>query len=504
MKTGITSQLRLVLDDLPVAVYIKDVRDDYRFVLWNKQAQETWNLTEKQVVGKTDFQLFSSEVARFFREKDIETIQQNKLVYVPEENFKSLDGEIRWFRTWRHLISDENGQPSLLVGVSQDITSIKMAIDESHRQRQQLQSISDNAPGVLFQFRVTPENHMSFTYISRKSKDIFGIDPEEIMGRAENMFELLHPDDRAGFFNILDETIRNRKSWKWQGRVIDSQGQTLYIEAHSNPYVGDNGCTYWDGMFQDLSKLKEHEKLFREQSEKMHQAARLVSLGEMAGGVAHEINTPLGAIGILSEVAIREIEKKGANKPKVIAQLNQINDMVFRISKIVKAMRSYARKDSDDRHERTSFHSIVDEVLSVCSHRLKQEQIKFDSCKLPKDLYLDCHSIQISQILMNLINNSCDAIKDLDEKWIQIQIHSSTDQSLEISFSDSGTGIPPDVAEKLFESFFTTKGPKEGTGLGLSMSKNMMKSHGGDLILNSNSKNTCFILKFPRTKVEAA
>jgi C4-dicarboxylate-specific signal transduction histidine kinase len=236
----------------------------------------------------------------------------------------------------------------------------------------------------------------------------------------------------------------------------------------------------------------------------MHQAARLISIGEMAGGVAHEINTPLGAIGILSEVAMSELQKGNGSKEKVVQQLNQINDMVFRISKIIKAMRSYARKDSDDQHEATSFHAVVDEVLSVCSHRLKQEQIKLDISRLPKDLVLYCHPIQMSQILMNLINNSCDAIKGLEEKWIRIELKSRSQKGLEISFTDSGKGISPEVAEKLFESFFTTKGPKEGTGLGLTMSKNIMKSHGGDLILDSSAENTCFILSFPNGKVLAA
>ena len=314
MKTAIHSQLRTVLDDLPVAVFIKNIRDDYRFVLWNKKAQEAWAFSATDVVGKTDYQLFSSDVAHLIRAKDIETVESKQLLQIPEESFKNANGEVRWFQSWRHVVCDEAGQPSLLIGVSQDITPIKMAIDESLRQRQQLQSISNNAPGVLFQFQVTPENHMSFTYISRKFKDIFGIDPEEIMGRAEHMFELLHPDDRAEFFTVMDETIRDRKPWKWQGRVIDSQGQTLHIEAHSNPYADENGCTYWDGMFQDLTKLKEQELQLREQTEKMHQASRLVSIGEMAGGVAHEINTPLGSIGILAEVAARELSKDISSK----------------------------------------------------------------------------------------------------------------------------------------------------------------------------------------------
>ncbi len=503
MKAAIHSQLRLVFDDLPVAVSIKDIKDDYRYVLWNKMAQQIWPHSQEPVIGKTDYDLFSLDIAETFRKKDVETVKLNELIHTPEESIQNADGEIRWLQSWRHIVADPSGQPSLLIAVSQDITPIKKTIDESHRQRQQLQSISDNAPGVLFQFSVTPENHMSFTYISRKFKDIFGIEPDEIMGRAEHMFELLHPEDRADFFNILDETIRDRKTWQWQGRMVDAQGCTLCIEAHSNPYLSDNGCTYWDGMFQDLTKLKANEKLLREQSEKMHQAARLVSIGEMAGGVAHEINTPLGTIGILSEVAILEVEKDNCSKETVTDKLNQINSMVFRISKIIKAMRSYARKDSDDHHELTLFSTIIDEVLSVSSHRLKQEQIKFDTTGIPKDLRILCRPIQISQILMNLINNSCDAIKDLEEKWIRIQLHSSGDD-LQIAFTDSGFGIPGPVAEKLFENFFTTKGPREGTGLGLSMSKNIMKTHGGDLILDVTSVNTRFILKFPPDKMSAA
>jgi PAS domain S-box-containing protein len=504
MKFNFADHLGKILNELPVALYVKNIGDDYRYVLWNKQAQAVWSLSDQDVLGKTDLDIFPAEIAHFLREKDQEAVGGRHMVYLPEESLESPSGEKIWLRTWRHVVCDVEGKPKFLVGCSQDITQMKNAIDEAQLQKQQLQSISNNAPGMLFQFRVTPENHMSFTYIGGKFKDIFGIDPQEIMGRAEHMFELLHPDDRAEFFDTLEDTIRQRRTWNWQGRMVNAQGQILHISVHSNPYVSENNCTYWDGMFQDITKLKEKERLLRDQSEKMHQAARLVSIGEMAGGVAHEINTPLGAIGILSEMAISEVEKKDGKKEKILQSIQQINDMVFRISKIIKAMRSYARKDSDDLHQSTSVHSIVDEVMSVCSHRLKYDQIRLDLSGLPRDLYLICNPVQISQILLNLINNSCDAMKANDEKWIQIALHQKNKQFLELSVADSGQGIPEEIAKHLFENFFTTKGPKEGTGLGLSLSKNIMKLHGGDLMLDRSSPNTRFILRFPLAKTQVA
>jgi two-component system, chemotaxis family, CheB/CheR fusion protein len=504
MKFNFADQLWRILNELPVAIYVKDIGDDFRYIFWNKQAHAIWALSDKEVMGKTDRDIFPAEIAAFLHEKDVESAEKRQVVYLPEEAVESPKGEKIWLRTWRHVVCDTEGKPKFLIACSQDITQMKNAIDEAHLQKQQLQSISNNAPGILFQFRVTPENHMSFTYIGGKFKDVFGIDPQEIMGRAEHMFELLHPDDRADFFDTMEDTIRQRRTWNWQGRMVNAQGKVLHIETHSNPYVSENNCTYWDGMFQDITKLKEKERLLRDQSEKMHQAARMISIGEMAGGVAHEINTPLGAIGILSEMAICEVEKTDGKKEKVLQSIQQINDMVFRISKIIKAMRSYARKDSDDHHQSTSVHSIVEEVLSVCSHRMKYDQIRVDLSGLPRDLYLICNPVQISQILLNLINNSCDAIKDKDEKWIKIALHQKGRQHLELSVTDSGNGIPLDVAKHLFENFFTTKGPKEGTGLGLSLSKNIMKLHGGDLLMDPESPNTRFILRFPLAKTQAA
>ncbi len=502
MKPDQLHLLWKVFQDLPFPIYIKEIQDDFRIAFWNQKARELWSIDGNPEQKISDFDLFATESAEQIRQKDREMVQQGTCAFIPEAKVELAGGTSMWLQAWRFILSDYQGHPQWLVGVCEDITGRKKNLEENHLQRQQIQSISDNAPGVLFQFRVTPENQMSFSYISRKFQDIFGMDPSEIMGRPEHMFELLHPDDRAEFFINLDATITERKTWHWQGRFLNAQGQILHIEAHSNPYLADDGCVYWDGMFQDLTALKEKERQLREQTEKMHQAARLVSIGEMAGGVAHEINTPLGAIGILAELAQKEMQKEGGViSEKVTGHLRQINDMVFRISKIIKALRSYARKETDEQHEMVLMHTILDEVLSVCNHRLKQEQVKVHVHRIPDELAVICHPTQISQVLLNLINNSCDAIRDLNEKWIRIEAGLSSDAMLEISLMDCGHGIPSDIADKLFENFFTTKGPREGTGMGLSMSRNIMKSHGGDLTLDRTSRHTRFVLRFPRNKM---
>lgn len=227
------------------------------------------------------------------------------------------------------------------------------------------------------------------------------------------------------------------------------------------------------------------------------QAGKLAVLGEMAGGIAHEINNPLAVIRLKTEMIQEMLE---SDPPEVVLAADSITLILRtldRIAKIVSGLRTFARVGDQDPFEVTSIERVIEETLSLCSEFLRVNNIQLNFVKKDADQLVNCRSTQISQVLLNLLSNAKDAIASLDEKWIKVEVRDLGD-NLEISVTDSGKGISQQVQEKMMQPFFTTKEVGRGTGLGLSISKGIVEGHGGSLSFDPSSPNTRFVLILPK------
>ncbi|WP_141734254.1 ATP-binding protein [Oligoflexus tunisiensis] len=235
------------------------------------------------------------------------------------------------------------------------------------------------------------------------------------------------------------------------------------------------------------------------QRENFLYAEKMASLGEMAGSIAHEINNPLAIIqGSAQKLQIR-LRHEELNREDLKHTAGVILKTAERIGRIIKSLRFVARDGSTDPFANTSIKTIVEETLALCEARLKNEEIRIDASLIPADLCCVCRAVQISQVLINLINNAVDAIRDLPEKWIRIEARSQKGM-IHIAVTDSGPGIPKELADKIMKPFFTTKGVGKGTGLGLSISRGIAHAHGGDLELDADSPHTRFVLTLPQAR----
>lgn len=228
------------------------------------------------------------------------------------------------------------------------------------------------------------------------------------------------------------------------------------------------------------------------------QTSKMSALGEMAGGIAHEINTPLATMKMIASITQREIENEIFEIEPIVQKLIKLNLMIDRIAKIVKGLKTFSRDGSNDPFIKVSLKKIIEETIDLCKEKTKSKDVMlfFDSTNL--DLFSDCREVQISQVILNLISNAVDAVENLEEKWIRINLSHDNDYNY-ISVTDSGSGILPEIRNRIFEPFFTTKGLEKGTGLGLSISHGIIKSHKGELYVDSNSPNTCFMIKLLRS-----
>ncbi len=270
-----------------------------------------------------------------------------------------------------------------------------------------------------------------------------------------------------------------------------------WIRINSNPLFLDSEPTPSHSVtsFADITEYKKFEHERQQFQIQLTEAERLSSLGQMAGGVAHEINNPLAIIRGKAELLKRRIQTGQVEHQQCFKDIEMIEATVDRIAKIVKGMRNYSRNAENDPFEQTSVRTIINDTLELCNNRISSKQIVL-SIDCPDEINFDCRPAQISQILLNLISNSIDAIENLPQKWIKIEV-TQKKSDISLTVTDSGNGIEASVANSIMTPFFTTKPVGKGTGLGLSISKGIANAHGGKLQYLSDLKNTTFELLIP-------
>lgn len=242
-------------------------------------------------------------------------------------------------------------------------------------------------------------------------------------------------------------------------------------------------------------KIKE-QKTLEQQKIKAAQASKMATLGEMSAGIVHEINNPLtiiyGQIEIVKHAlkSLSVYKNQQDDKDDIEQRLSKIQSATERISQISENLRSFSRQTQDDIFESCSMAEIAENAMDMVKPALDRHNISL-YINYEYEPFLLCKPIEIEQVLINLIMNAKDAIKNLDEKWIRIKVEKKN-LKVKVSVIDSGKGIKTVGSEDIFESFFTTKGEDDGTGLGLSISKSIIEKYDGIIYYEQNQEQTSF------------
>jgi signal transduction histidine kinase len=322
---------------------------------------------------------------------------------------------------------------------------------------------------------------------------LFEIDKRNFSGAYDAFEKTLHPDDAKRVRQELDDCVKNKTNFKSEFRVLIPGGKMKRIAASGKSIFNNKGeLVRMVGANWDITEVRENEV-------KLMQASKMSTLGEMSSGIAHEINNPLAIITGKVYKAKKALSENDFNREDVLNSLESIEKTTHRIVKIIQGLRSFSRDDSLDPFEIRPIRTLVEETLAFCSSRFSGKNIKIDWDDISPEIQFECRPSQIQQVLLNLLNNSFDAILELPEKWIRITVD-ETEKDVILEITDSGPGLPPYVKEKIFEPFFTTKPTGQGTGLGMSISHGIVKSHKGQLLIDEKNPHTCFKLIFPKSQ----
>jgi histidine kinase len=404
-----------------------------------------------------------------------------------EETGANRDGTpVHWIlRT--SPIKNAKGDIVAAIEMSLDITQHKQLEDKLEKSEKKYHEIFNNMPNPVF---VLDLELLKILDCNESVKSVYGFDKDEIRNRS--FLDLFIEKDRAEYASKL-KTVSVINQAKQQNK----NGKTLFVNIRISPsdYSGNRVLLV---STSDITKRLETEQ-------QLIQASKMATLGEMATGVAHELNQPLSVIKTASSFSIKKINKDEPIEAGILFNiLTKIDSNVDRATKIINHMRQFARKSEMDLGK-VQVNDILEKAFEIFSQQLKVRGIEVIWCidkKLPR---INADPSRLEQVFINLLLNARDTIED---KWDhqkpkagekKIVLKTACDaRNVICEVCDSGKGVPESISDKIFEPFFTTKEVGKGTGLGLSISYGIVKDCGGSIQVVANKpEGACFVLKFP-------
>lgn len=284
-----------------------------------------------------------------------------------------------------------------------------------------------------------------------------------------------------------------------EARFLHRDGRIINVLVSEAPLVDADGRRGgWMGSVLDITERKEAEALARIQQERLEATARLVGMGEMASTLAHEINQPLSAIASYSAGCLNALRSGRYNEKQFLEVLEKVNQQAQRAGRIVHRIYDFVKR-SESRREAVDINPTIRESISVLENDAQRRKVRIE-CSLGKDIpTIQADRTLIEQVIINLMRNGMDAMQNTPEGARLLHVSSqwlAEEGSVRITITDHGSGVPSHIADRLFDSFFTTK--PEGMGMGLKICRSVAEQHNGRLWFEpAPTGGTRFFLQLP-------
>ena len=391
--------------------------------------------------------------------------------------------------------------PPRYVGFLQDLTVREQALAAAVRERDRANGYLEAVQTILLALSLEGR----ITLINRKGCELLGCEEGELLGR--DWFTVAVPPQERHVARARFEEFIARRSLDphYAESPIQARGGQQRLIAWR--YVATAGAEREPtGLLcsgDDVTDIRRAEQDAREARERMMHVSRLATMGEMAAGISHELNQPLAAITTYAQAARRLLGNTHNPDDDVTDALEQIAAQALRAGEIIRRLRSLV-SNRDTKREPTQINHLIQELgtLTRADARLHDVRVRLDlKGTLPS---IDLDQIQIQQVLLNLVRNAVQAVQytDAPDREVVIRTGLSDDHEVEIWVCDTGAGVSPDMADRLFQPFATTK--SDGTGLGLAISRSIIEAHHGSLCYEANvPRGACFKIRLPIKEANA-
>jgi PAS domain S-box-containing protein len=423
------------------------------------------------------------------------------------------DGEVRFVRSVAEGIRNDQNTPIRIVGATQDVTDRKRAEDERARlatlvqkEHERLNAIISSIPGAVWETRGSPDNPANqVTFISNQVEEMLGYTVEQWM-TAPGLWPLIvHPDDRSRFMREAIEIFTSDKgSGSHQYRCLTKDGRTVWVESHASAIREKTGTPIGlRGVTIDITERKEAQAALQRAQEELARVTRAISMGEVAASIAHEINQPLAAVVTNGEACLRFLAATAPNIERAKVILTSIISDGNRASEVIRRIRALFAKASPQKEIFDLNHLIRDTILLLEEDAQSHDVLIRTNLEEPLPAVFGDRT-QLRHLLLNLVMNGIEATgKGLHgARLVVIMTRSDAPPGIQLEVTDSGIGIQPEDRERIFHPFFTTK--EAGLGMGLSISRTIVESHGGRILVEPNQPHGArFLVFLPNERMEA-
>lgn len=574
--------LESIFEHIPVKIFVKDA-ETLRFLRLNRAAEAILGIPRREMIGKCDHDFFPAEEADAFTAKDREVLTTGKLVDIPEERIHTRDGE-RILHTQKIPIFDPSGRPLYLLGISEDITERCKAEQALRRSQEMFMATMEgmlDAFMLLSCLRDEAGQVQDFTLLNlnRRAEQLLGVSREDVRNQPlSQVFPVFEEEGLlAAYRDVFDQGMPKEQE-RWMSDAFPSPGwyyeqivpwtdgvavmlrditERKQTEADLIFYAADleaKSAAYEEQANQlsltiheleearrqaeeALRQLEDANRKLKESQAQLVQAEKMASLGQLAAGVAHEINNPVGfvtsnlntlhdyietyhrLIDLYAELASSLPEPVLPDQRRLLQAIRDLDaeedltyirhdiDMLVaesitglhRVKEIVQGLKSFARIDEAEM-QRADINENIEATLRVIWNELKYHcTVETHLNPLPP---IPCYPGKLNQVFMNLLLNAAQAIPDHGVITIETK---ASDEEIIIRIADTGVGIPPENIPKLFTPFFTTKPVGKGTGLGLSISYGIIQQHHGCIEVESTvGEGTAFTIYLPLSRHASA
>ncbi len=444
---------------------------DWRFIYASPAVTHLLGYSVEEIVGVSAYDLYHPDDVENFQRR-APSVRYERGLYTHTYRFRCKDGHYTWLEsTSRTLRDPDTGDIREILVVSRDASGRIEAEQTNRRLARVLESTSDL---VIF----TSLDHR-ITHLNESARQVLALDSATPSAALSELFT-------ETSYRLLGEaafpTALRRGNWSGELDMRDRRGQTIPVSlellAHRS-YHGD--MEYFSLVARDLSAAKAAEAQLKAYQADIEHASRLVTMGELASSLAHELNQPLtGIVNYLRGIQRRFGDQTEVRWQDLRVPLEKTVDTALRAGGIIHRMMDFTRKRAPV-HEAMDLLPVVDDLLQFCEPNAERHNVVLENRMTLTGARVVADRIQLEQILLNLIVNAIEACQTPAGQaplkvWLEAQRHG---RQLEIRVRDQGPGLPPHSSDKLFERFFTTK--KNGLGMGLAISRSLVESLGGEL-----------------------
>ncbi len=426
-------------------------------------------------------------------------------------NFRARhnDGHYLWVRSRAQAHWDDDGNPVRLVGILTDVS-------EPMRTRQQLEAserrftdMAANSPGAVYRYISYPGERDEIEYMSPNCIDIWEVPAEEVVGDATPQWQMVFPEDLPAMRESVQVSMDTLEPWFHRWRIRTPSGKVKWLEGRGIPSRLESGATVWNSLALDVTDEVQREQELQSSTQMLAQAQKLETVGRISGGIAHDFNNLLGVIvGNAELISLSEPESKAA------AFAQEILDAAFKGAELTQRLLSFARQANLE-PVNVDLSEVIGSMQSLFIRTLP-ETVTINFTSAPSLLSTRVDKSFLESALLNLVVNARDAMPaggKLSLACSNVEIGAEPPDGCEglepghyvmVEVRDTGEGIEPRLLPLVFEPFFSTKDPGQGSGMGLAMVDGFARQSGGLASIESELGRGTTVRIYLRASEEAA